>query len=272
MSSSDINIDQALNHPGQTFKGQQLFSRKHNAGKGGNVPKEHSTAWAKAHQSWSTFRRLQAINTKLNRVAASVRVADQIMDTIGKFIAEMKAQLERIIKNYPPFPPGSEERVKILRSYNALRKQIDQIAFPIKNQEGRKPAGDPEIVLKRSDPKTQSTDNWVLQAKDLDLPDLSDLTTDQEISAAIKRLVKADETLQGNRARAAKEASGISSSMIVGTKWVDLEGDMEANEFDLSEEAAELKSKKLQRTLSTEKIKGGINPQSSVSFYIDESE
>jgi hypothetical protein len=270
MSSSEIHIDQALNHLGQGFKELQSLSRKQHTGQGGAVQKEQRTAGAKAQGSHTTFRHFQAVNAKLNQTAMSVRTDDQIMDTIGKFIAEMKAQLERIIKNFPPFPPGSEERAKILRSYNALRKQIEQIAFPTRLPGVRKFMEDQKIVFKTSDAIAQSVGRWIRQTKGLDLPELSEMSTDQEITDAILLLHKAGETLKQNREMAAREASGIFSTE--GAKWIGLDGDVEPVESQLSEEAAESKSRELQQMLSAGTIKSGIHSQSSIFDYIDESE
>jgi hypothetical protein len=42
----------------------------------------------------------------------------------------MKRDLEVIVKNFPPYPPNSEERVKLLRSYAGLRAEIDRLTVP----------------------------------------------------------------------------------------------------------------------------------------------
>jgi hypothetical protein len=66
----------------------------------------------------------------MNSVAQSARIADHAMEDIGKTVGDMKNTVDRIMKNYPPFPPGSEERIRLLRSYAELRKQIDQLTVP----------------------------------------------------------------------------------------------------------------------------------------------
>ena len=79
--------------------------------------------------------KLEPIYSRLNSAARTIRVADEIMGKIENYIDRMKAELQRIIKNYPPFPPGSEERVKRLKSINAIRKLIDQLTVPPPNEE-----------------------------------------------------------------------------------------------------------------------------------------
>lgn len=255
MSSFGIGIDQALNHLGQTLKYFESLPQSLNTGKRVNAPIEDPTVGVGIHKGLSAFRRLQTINTRLNWVAMNVRAADQIMDTIGKYLVEMKAQLERIIKNFPPFPPGSEERLKILRSYNALRKQIDQMTFPPRDRGAMKIMADPAVLPKGGDPKTEAQDFQAFHLKNLNIPELPDMATDQEIAAAIESLNATQETLQEDRARLAMGALEVSLSEVVRHKWVEMDYDGEEGEFDLSEGTAELKSQELQRTLNTEMIK-----------------
>jgi hypothetical protein len=72
------------------------------------------------------FVELQKINDNLNSVAKNQRVFEKAND----FIERMKAQLEQIQKQFPPFPPGSEDRVRALRSYTYFRNLIDQLTIP----------------------------------------------------------------------------------------------------------------------------------------------
>lgn len=48
--------------------------------------------------------------------------ADAVLD-------EMSAQLA-VAKNYPPFPPGNEERVQYLKGLEALKKQLESLVIP----------------------------------------------------------------------------------------------------------------------------------------------
>ncbi len=73
---------------------------------------------------------LQDINDRSNAAAQEKRNHDKIINRAEDYIDRMKAQLERILKNFPPFPPGSEERVQVLRSYVAFRKLIDRLTIP----------------------------------------------------------------------------------------------------------------------------------------------
>lgn len=73
---------------------------------------------------------IQKAKNSLNDTAKNIRQADQAMQMINEvYIEQMKASLNAIRKQYPPFPPGSEERISYLRSFNAFRKMIDQLSF-----------------------------------------------------------------------------------------------------------------------------------------------
>jgi hypothetical protein len=270
MSPSIIDMEQALNHLGQAFKTQQPLSQRPHPAMRIKASTEKPIAGAEVHQGRSVFRRLQAINASLSGVATNVRAADQIMDTIGKYIERVKAQLERIIKNYPPFPPGSEERVRALRSYNALRRQIDQMVFPPKDRGPTKVIADPIVVT--ANHNQRGGDLQTPSTRDLKLSELPDTATDQEIAAAINRLTGAEKTLRKSRARLTTEALGISFPEVAGQKWAGLDSDEKEVEFDLSEGTAELKSRELRRTLSTETTKNVIESQSLFVSLSSESE
>jgi len=73
---------------------------------------------------------IQEAKNSLNDTAQSIRKADQAMQMINEvYIEQMKASLNAVRKQYPPFPPGSEERISYLRSFNGFRQIIDQLSF-----------------------------------------------------------------------------------------------------------------------------------------------
>ncbi|WP_328755691.1 hypothetical protein [Geomonas propionica] len=69
-------------------------------------------------------------NERQNSTAAAIRETDQAAKELGQNIDRLKRPLETIVKNFPPFAPQDKERVKLLRSYTALRKEIDQLTLP----------------------------------------------------------------------------------------------------------------------------------------------
>ena len=67
---------------------------------------------------------------RLNSAAAAIRDTDRAADVLGQKIDKLKEPLQAIVKNFPPFSPQDKERVELLRSYTALRKEIDQLTIP----------------------------------------------------------------------------------------------------------------------------------------------
>jgi hypothetical protein len=72
------------------------------------------------------FVKLQKVNDRLNSAAKGQRTFEKM----NNYIEQMKAQLETILKQFPPFPPGSDERIQALRAYVSIRKMIDQLTIP----------------------------------------------------------------------------------------------------------------------------------------------
>ncbi len=55
---------------------------------------------------------------------------DRAMEAAITTIEEMKKTLTSIIKDFPPYPVGSEERVHRLRDFAALRAMIERLTIP----------------------------------------------------------------------------------------------------------------------------------------------
>jgi hypothetical protein len=81
-------------------------------------------------RSQANFIELQKVNEKINSFAKSQRSYQRQLQQIDDSIERMKAQLEKIMKQFPPYPPGSEDRVHALRAYAGCRKLIDQLTIP----------------------------------------------------------------------------------------------------------------------------------------------
>ncbi|TGU74970.1 hypothetical protein E4633_05800 [Geomonas terrae] len=69
-------------------------------------------------------------NERKNSAAAAIHRTDEAARELGQRIDKLKEPLETIVKNFPPFAPQDKERVKLLRTYNAIRKEIDQLTVP----------------------------------------------------------------------------------------------------------------------------------------------
>ena len=74
--------------------------------------------------------RMQNMSDELSTLARQNRDVTESLAQIQDYIDGMKAQLEQIVKTYPPYPAGSEERVRALRSYVGFRHLIDRLTIP----------------------------------------------------------------------------------------------------------------------------------------------
>jgi len=149
---------------------------------------------------------VQDVKAKLSQVAGSIRKADVTMDTIGKILAKMKSQLETIVKNYPPFPKDSSERVRMLESFAALKKEIEKLTIPPDDEGAMKIMGDPakgtgagdwEVVIGNSGQKMVIYSQPVHTGSGgLDIPDLPDGATDEEVKKMSEKINTAEKVLQ----------------------------------------------------------------------------
>lgn len=77
-----------------------------------------------------TIRRLGDLSEFLNTTAKSLRQTDEGLSAGADIVGRMKAELEKIIKNFPPFPADSKKREEILNSYSAIQKEILRLTIP----------------------------------------------------------------------------------------------------------------------------------------------
>ncbi|MDD2308153.1 MAG: hypothetical protein PHH91_01050 [Desulfuromonadaceae bacterium] len=143
------------------------------------------------------FDKMQSDKSTRNEVAASIKNADSTMVEIGTKIDSMKENLEIIVKNFPPYPPGSNERINFLRNFNSLRQQIDALTIPRPNETS-------DIALKLQGLGTGKGG--------LNIPALADSVpeaTDPQIHQAIGNLDRARKTLDAGRAALAGEAATL---------------------------------------------------------------
>ena len=159
--------------------------------------------------------KLETIHSRFNSVARTIRVADENMGKIENYIDRMKAELQRIIKNYPPFPPGNEERVKRLKSVNAFRRLIDQLTIPPPNEEfAAKTVPDHDVVSKTNNSQKMPGENKLHQTgpEGLGIPQLPEGADDEEVHAFIEKLDAAREMLGQMRVEFAAGAAKIAES------------------------------------------------------------
>lgn len=77
-----------------------------------------------------TLQRMGNISDFLNSVATNIRQTNEGLTVAHVVADQMKASLEKIVKNFPPFPVESKERMEQLMSYSSLQKQILSLMIP----------------------------------------------------------------------------------------------------------------------------------------------
>lgn len=131
------------------------------------------------------FQELQLKNDRSNAAAGAIMKTDRSLDALGQKIDAMKAPLETIVKNFPPFTAHDKARMELLRAYSSIRKEIDQLTFP----------SPPDVVKAR---KAQA------------LPDsLSIDASDGQIADHIAKLDATGAALNGMRAGLAADTANL---------------------------------------------------------------
>lgn len=81
-------------------------------------------------QTLETIEKISSVTDVLNTTAKNLRETGSSLKQSSDMMAQMKTELSKIVKNFPPFPPESAERRDILMSYQAIREQIDKMSIP----------------------------------------------------------------------------------------------------------------------------------------------
>lgn len=185
-SSQPIAIDSGLKIASgaprtETVREGNLSRPGAGAFKGGN----ETVAIDEARNSQS---RIQAQKAAQGETAGRIRQAGAFLDGVEEKIDRMNDSLTGIVKHYPPFPPGSEERVQRLESFSAFRKEIERLTFP------PEPFGD-TIVETHSGETDVSVPPFAFPAMaELGIPELGvgpSEATEEEIHDALESLAKA---------------------------------------------------------------------------------
>ncbi len=107
-------------------------------------------------RSGSEYHRLAANHERARALASTIRTMDRAMEAATTTIDAMKKTLTSIIKDFPPYPVGSEERVRRLRDFAALRAMIERLTIPPEERTRQLAA-----ALRKQEPQVQN-DQWVL--------------------------------------------------------------------------------------------------------------
>jgi len=70
------------------------------------------------------------LSEEKNDFAKSIRTTDTALGKVSDLLDRMRAPLNTIVKNYPPFPADSQDRKNLLMEYVSLRKEIEKLMVP----------------------------------------------------------------------------------------------------------------------------------------------
>ena len=164
---------------------------------------------------------LQKFNAEFNAVVKSIRIADKAMGEIAANVEQMESEVEMFMKQYPPYPPGSEERVKYLSQFSMFRKQIDQLTF----------AADAGARAILGASQTEQANGWEIEIngqkigtsiryqpvhagnEGLALPEISQEATDEQIKELHQALGQARSVISQRRSGLSEDASKLIRSV-----------------------------------------------------------
>lgn len=77
-----------------------------------------------------TVKAIEQLHNEMSSQIKGVRTTNEAINSAAEQISQMSSNLEKIVKNFPPFPPDSKERQELLMSYSAIRQEIVKMSFP----------------------------------------------------------------------------------------------------------------------------------------------
>jgi len=218
MITSKIAANQAFTQINKIYKGDENARQVHSSADVIKTPKGNAVDGIKADISSFSTNPLHQFNAEFNAVVKSIRIADQAMDDIAADIEQMESEVEMFLKQYPPYPPGSEDRIKYLSRFAMLRKQIDQLTIPpdagarrILGEGGNAPPSDGWNVEIGGRSIDQTIRRQPMHAGfgGLDLPEITMESSDDQVKAMHVALGEAKQKIQDRRAGLAQDAAQV---------------------------------------------------------------
>ncbi len=268
-------IDRALIAAEQAKSSIDIATKRISTGKKINAAVDDPVRWASTQQGRSVDGILQAVNSGLESVAISIRGSDQAMAAIEEHLDQMI----EIVKLFPPYPEGdnSEERIRMLRSFNGIRRLIDQLTIPPGDDLGQTimadpassdvPASWPVVVNERGDVKTIGRQEVHTGPTGLGIPELTEanLTEDGQVGGPLsqQKLDNIAANLENAKAvlRQRRDALGSDAASIARAKSSNAEAAAFHKAYaekleaaDINETAAEVNSIQLKQSLALESL------------------
>lgn len=168
------------------------------------------------------YSSVENANSQAQQIAQQIRHVNQTVDTIDASLSQMRSTLEQIVKIYPPYPPGSTERIEALRQFSAIRHMIEQLTV------GGRDEGISDIIASDGATDGKQRDLHISVGKrllrfsrqplhpgkgGLNLPDLPKDASDRQIAAALDQTVVAQGILRSRRQGFVADANRILSEI-----------------------------------------------------------
>jgi hypothetical protein len=212
----------------------------------------------------SSFDSKESMSATIRMIAWNINFADNAMGNISDLIPKMKSKLTTIVKVYPPYPPGSQEREQLLKSYAGLRREIEQLTIPPSYQFAQKilsdptqdsGAGDQNITIGENGPSVTIHSQPInLGPTGLNIPDLSVTATDEQVSAALTSLDSAQGTLNQKREGLASDSYAVARTVEFAVKNTQINFSFSGQSVstDITELSIGIKSAQVRQTLSSD--------------------
>ncbi|NPV05739.1 MAG: hypothetical protein HPY67_13495 [Syntrophaceae bacterium] len=240
-----------------------------------NAAADDPARWASTQKARSVDGHLQAVNAGLETVAIGIRGADQAMAAIEEHLDQMI----EMVKLFPPYPEGdnAEERIRMLRSFNGIRRLIDQLTVPPRDDLGQAIMSDPAandvpdswpvIVNEQGDVKTIRRQEVHTGPTGLNIPELTeaDLTEDgraggplsrQKLDGIAANLENAKAILRQRRAALGSDAAAIARAKTSNAEAANFHKAYaeKLESADINETAAQVTSIQLKQSLALESL------------------
>jgi hypothetical protein len=219
MSIIQEGIKQTLHSLRPLSQAGDTVSAKSGAGKKNGSVNVDRSGWVEVSVNHLAFSEIESNSSFLNDVAQKIRTTDSGMNKIISYLDEMKAQLEKIVKNYPPFPADSEDRKKLLTSFTSLRRQIEQLTLPHAETDSTQQAANDGINSNSGDWSLTIQDQasveavpgeiWQTVTDELDIPDLFANASDEQVYQVMADLDNAKAEVTQRKGNLAVEAEGL---------------------------------------------------------------
>jgi len=282
MDILNIGVNPSISLNGVSFRGTDA-SLETNSGR--NTGRDESvssviSAGKDAHFSPS-FQSKENTSATIRKIAWNISIADKTIGHVNDLVAKMKANLSTIVKMYPPYPPGSQERSRILKSYIGLRREIEQLTIPPEYQIAKKILSDPAKVADAGDQNVtigQGGTSVTVHSQPvnpgptgLNLPELHINATDEQVSAAWKRINTSQDTLDQKRDGLASDAYAVARTVefYVKNTQINFSFSGQSVSADITEISIGIKSTEVGQALSSDSTSSlaGKNNE-SLKFFL----